>query len=356
MDGVPTTIEERDDTGRLLLRCAMAGGALHGDYEEYGPAGLPALAAHFAHGKLHGTMRAYGPDGALVQRGEFRHGAAHGLMETFVNGRRVAAQEMADGVASGPSLSYDEAGQVTARLTFAAGKPDGPATFYHEGREVRSAVYRNGLLDGEAVDRDGHGTVVQRCTYRANLLHGAVRRFWPDGALMEEVHYRDGVPVEEPARYDRRGKRIGHAEAAPALFERIKALLRGMMGQQVCGGALLKCSFGAAPGTLNVLPQSGVTTGMAAASIMDNKPMVNVTSFAMCSSLGNPQVAAATAAAQGVLTPMPCVPMTSAPWTPGAPTVLVGGMPALNDASKLMCTAGGVIEISVPGQLTVAIP
>lgn len=230
MDGVPTTIEERDDTGRLLLRCAMAGGALHGDYEEYGPAGLPALAAHFAHGKLHGTMRAYGPDGALVQRGEFRHGAAHGLMETFVNGRRVAAQEMADGVASGPSLSYDEAGQVTARLTFAAGKPDGPATFYHEGREVRSAVYRNGLLDGEAVDRDGHGTVVQRCTYRANLLHGAVRRFWPDGALMEEVHYRDGVPVEEPARYDRRGKRIGHAEAAPALFERIKALLRGNDG------------------------------------------------------------------------------------------------------------------------------
>ncbi len=129
-----------------------------------------------------------------------------------------------------------------------------------------------------------------------------------------------------------------------------------MMGQQVCGGAMLACSFGLAPGTLNVLPQAGVTTGMADASIMDNKPMVNIMPFGMCTSLANPLVAAATAAAMGVLVPMPCIPLTTAPWAPGSPTVLVGGMPALNNASKLMCMAGGVIQISMPGQATVAVP
>lgn len=128
------------------------------------------------------------------------------------------------------------------------------------------------------------------------------------------------------------------------------------MGKLVCSGAMLKCSFGLAPGTLMVLPVSQVTTTMPDANVMDNKPMVNILPFGMCTSLANPMVAAATAAALGVLVPMPCIPMTTAPWMPGSPTVLVGNVPALNDASKLMCTAGGVIEICVPGQTTVAVP
>lgn len=128
------------------------------------------------------------------------------------------------------------------------------------------------------------------------------------------------------------------------------------MGQLVCAGAMLKCSFGAAPGALAVLPLNAVQTGAADATIMDSKPLVNIASFVMCTSLGNPAVAAATAAAKGVLVPMPCVPMTSAPWAPGAPTVLIGNMPALTMASKLMCNAGGVIEVTVPGQTTVMLP
>lgn len=128
------------------------------------------------------------------------------------------------------------------------------------------------------------------------------------------------------------------------------------MGQQVCAGAMLKCSFGLAPGTLLVLPASGVMTAVPDANIMDSKPIVNIAPFGMCTSLGNPTVAAATAAALGVLVPMPCIPMTAAPWVPGSPTVLLGNLPALNNASKLMCMAGGVIEICMPGQMTVAIP
>jgi hypothetical protein len=45
-----------------------------------------------------------------------------------------------------------------------------------------------------------------------------------------------------------------------------------------------------------------------------------------------------------------------APWMPGAATVMVGGMPALNNASKLMCQWGGVIQVLVPGQFTVMVP
>lgn len=84
--------------------------------------------------------------------------------------------------------------------------------------------------------------------------------------------------------------------------------------------------------------------------------MVNVLPFGMCQSLANPTVAAATAAALGVLTPMPCIPVTTAPWTPGSPTVLIDGMPALNNTSKLMCVWGGVIQIIDAGQVTIQVP
>ncbi|WP_246307326.1 DUF4280 domain-containing protein [Azospirillum melinis] len=122
-------------------------------------------------------------------------------------------------------------------------------------------------------------------------------------------------------------------------------------------GAMTMCSFGAAPSSLMVLPASAVMSSkVPAANIMDSKPFVNVLPFGMCMSMANPAVAAATAAAFGVLTPMPCTPMTAAPWVPGCPTVLVGKMPALNNSSKCICSFGGVIQITLPGQFTEMIP
>ncbi len=128
------------------------------------------------------------------------------------------------------------------------------------------------------------------------------------------------------------------------------------MGIQVAISANLQCSFGVAPGVLTVLPVNRTMTGGPAANIMDHVPMLNILPFGMCNCPSNPMVAAATAAALGVLTPMPCIPMTSAPWMPGAPTVMVGGMPSLQNSSKLMCQWGGVIQILAPGQFTVMVP
>ncbi|MEO8022061.1 DUF4280 domain-containing protein [Polaromonas sp.] len=128
------------------------------------------------------------------------------------------------------------------------------------------------------------------------------------------------------------------------------------MGIQVAVGATLQCSFGVAPSVLTVLPANRVLTGGPAANIMDHAPFVNVLPFGMCNCPSNPMVAAATAAALGLLTPMPCIPMTAAPWMPGSATVMLGGMPALQNSSKLMCQWGGVIQILVPGQFTVMVP
>ena len=124
------------------------------------------------------------------------------------------------------------------------------------------------------------------------------------------------------------------------------------MPKLVTAGAMMQCSFGVAPAALAVLPVNKTLCGAPAANIMDHVPMLNIPTFGMCSSLANPTVAAATSAALGVLTPMPCIPATATPWAPGSATVLVGNMPALNDSSKCNCMWAGVISITFPGQVT----
>ena len=125
------------------------------------------------------------------------------------------------------------------------------------------------------------------------------------------------------------------------------------MAKAVCAGAMLKCSFGMAPASLIVLPVNRVMEGAPGANIMDNKPFVNILPFGACQSLANPAVIAATTAAMGVLTPMPCIPVVPAPWIPTEPTVLLANMPILLDDSKAFCAWAGVISISQAGQAKV---
>ncbi|HYQ18312.1 MAG TPA: DUF4280 domain-containing protein [Polyangiaceae bacterium] len=128
------------------------------------------------------------------------------------------------------------------------------------------------------------------------------------------------------------------------------------MALPVCAGAPLQCSFGAAPSALAVLPTGHVLAGAPVANITDSVPLLNIMPFGVCSSLANPSVAAATAAALGALVPMPCVPATAAPWIPTSPPkVMVVKLPVLQNVDKLMCTWGGVIQVVAPAQTKVVV-
>lgn len=128
------------------------------------------------------------------------------------------------------------------------------------------------------------------------------------------------------------------------------------MPNQIVTGALMQCSFGLAPAPFTVLPENQVMAGgpLPAANIFDMKPLLNVPPFGMCSAPANPAVIAATAAALGVLTPMPCMPVPAGTWLPGDPKVLIGFLPSLNNDCKLLCAWGGVIQFNVPGEFTVS--
>ena len=124
------------------------------------------------------------------------------------------------------------------------------------------------------------------------------------------------------------------------------------MANQVCTGASLQCSFGTTPATFSASGTEVEAT--AAAGVVTDVAASNVPGFGMCTSLSNPQVAAATTAASGTLTPQPCVPVLT-PWTPGAAQVTIGQVAALDDSSQCSCSWGGVITVQSAGQTSVAV-
>ena len=128
------------------------------------------------------------------------------------------------------------------------------------------------------------------------------------------------------------------------------------MPLQTCMTAVMKCSFGLTPSSLVPTPKPVMTSNQVAANILDHIPNTNIPPFGMCTSPANPAVISATAAAMGVLTPMPCVPVTPAPWVAGAPNVFLCNAPALDNVSTLMCVWGGVIKFVDAGQMTHNIP
>lgn len=122
------------------------------------------------------------------------------------------------------------------------------------------------------------------------------------------------------------------------------------MAMFVITGATLMCTFGTAPCQLTATnAPTQMCEGKTIATIMDAAGGVNIPSFGMCTSLANPQVAAATAAALGVLTPQPCVPQTSS-WIPSGKPLLIEGKPLLTQDCQCMCAWAGTIAIQNPGQ------
>lgn len=118
------------------------------------------------------------------------------------------------------------------------------------------------------------------------------------------------------------------------------------MALAVTSGSFAECTCGTAPGDLAADCDTGATVnGMIVLTVDMIAAEVNIGSFGECDSLLNPEVSSATAAAQGVLTPMPCVPVVDSSWIPGALMASQSGVSYVNDASICTCAWGGVISI-----------
>lgn len=124
------------------------------------------------------------------------------------------------------------------------------------------------------------------------------------------------------------------------------------MPRMVAHSALLQCDQGMAPSNLVIPPRQVSSEKMQVANQEDHVALMNIMPFGMCRSPLNPQVMAATAAAGGVPTPAPCIPMTNLPWE--MPSMLVTeqvgarAIPVLLEHSICRCDWVGQITVVVP--------
>lgn len=130
------------------------------------------------------------------------------------------------------------------------------------------------------------------------------------------------------------------------------------MPEIVTLSAQIKCAGALPPGitALVVTPANMVSSEYKpVATVMDYIP-ANIITFGMCNLIANPQVASLTSAALGVLTPAPCVPVITSPWSPGSSKLKIKGMKALTKSCKAQCTYGGSITIESAGQAKLKAP
>lgn len=130
------------------------------------------------------------------------------------------------------------------------------------------------------------------------------------------------------------------------------ALEFGKSDSYVCSGATMRCSLGDRSARLTVYPDRTVfLTGQPMASISDHTSLYNIAPFGKCHTTRYPATGAATAAAHGRLTPMPCVPGTKSNWRNGKDDYIIKGNPALLKSSYCKCCYGGIIRIVKDGQV-----
>ena len=114
-------------------------------------------------------------------------------------------------------------------------------------------------------------------------------------------------------------------------------------------GAKLKCSFGAGPKDMVVLPISmAMNANKPLAAEMDFVPMLNVPAFGQCKSPLNPMCWQMVGPVP-VFKPAPCNPITIMPWSPVSKKLKLGGFPAMLATSKTMCIWMGSITVDKPG-------
>ena len=123
------------------------------------------------------------------------------------------------------------------------------------------------------------------------------------------------------------------------------------MPKCVCSGAKLKCSFGAGPKDMIVLPINRTLTATfkPLANSIDIIPFINIPAFGQCKSPINP-MNWKMAGPVPVFVPSSCIPIPVKPWSPAAKKTKIGKQPAMLETSKTMCAWLGNIEVDKPGQ------
>jgi hypothetical protein len=304
-------------------------------------AGAVAQQLMFAGGQLHGMSTLHGEGGAVIKL-PFHKGKLQGNAQFSLGGKKTAEIAFKAGVRAGMSVMYDNHGRLALKGHFHNNLKHGLHVMYNAaGAVVKAEMYVNGTLQAKGkleAHLESGAMLAGDAAFAAGLTAA--------NSLSAKVPFAAGIQIQADAATEIRVD--GGLSAAASLAIKDTSQMAGLAAATLSLAANLAGSFGA---NMGVFVESRPS-----ATIMDHLPIENIRPFCLCMSPSNPLVAAATAAALGVLTPMPCIPATFSPWIPGAAGVMFNNSIALDNTCQLMCSFGGVITVVDPGQTVLTVP
>ena len=115
------------------------------------------------------------------------------------------------------------------------------------------------------------------------------------------------------------------------------------MSNLVVNNSLIKCSYGAAPVPITVIPMGPPVSGQSqlVATVNDIIPMVNIKPFGICNSPSNPMGMGKPT----FPTPCPCIPTIPSPWSPASTVLKINGQKALLKNASCKCIWSGSITV-----------
>lgn len=117
----------------------------------------------------------------------------------------------------------------------------------------------------------------------------------------------------------------------------------------ICEGDVFTCTEGMLSCKMNVTSQHEVTIQGKKIATKNDAAINNLSGFGKCRTMQNPLVAAATAAANGVLQPQKCIPVFINGWN-NTKNAEINGISILNVNSVIKCVYGGRITVREIGQ------
>lgn len=152
----------------------------------------------FAAPQNKGVIREYDMHNRLRAEYSYKNGRLDGVCkEYYGNGRLASKRTFKDGKRDGLSRLYYETGKLQLESIYKAGRYVSSREFNEQGR----------ALNGEVKEYYPEGQLLSESNYDNGVLEGPAKVYYEDGTLRSQAIYQQGVLVSEK-EYDVLGKLI----------------------------------------------------------------------------------------------------------------------------------------------------
>lgn len=159
------------------------------------------VSEQFFANQLHGTRHTYHENGKIASKAFYNNGVKVGSeVFWYTNGKKAREVNWVDGVQHGLITQWSPLGRTLLKGQYFMGVPNKTWEWFdEEGTWLKSSEFTEGtgvfydfaFVQGTEEEGRTLALITER-SYQEGRLHGAEIRYFPDGSLRSEIHFRNG--------------------------------------------------------------------------------------------------------------------------------------------------------------------